>query len=186
MVGAVRTTKPATQNRLPAPSGHHHCPRESTFCARSSPGQGLPHLLSQRLHQMRQRTADMKLRGRKRGKGPTVLQEGQVCAIILEQRQLLVVLDAGTQGGQGQQQPLSSRPPTNACISRRPTIAHVSFYAARSIACRLAACAQCCERHKLCPGGCIWQWGCHPPILSRSAVFPRDGEDDGRAACRRR
>ena len=35
MVGAVRTTKPATQTHPLAPSGHHHCPRESTFCARS-------------------------------------------------------------------------------------------------------------------------------------------------------
>ena len=33
---------------------------------------------AQRLHQMRQRTTDMQLRGCKRGKGPTVLQEGQV------------------------------------------------------------------------------------------------------------
>ena len=38
MVAAVRTTKSATQNDLPAPSGHHHCPRESTSCAPS------PHL----------------------------------------------------------------------------------------------------------------------------------------------
>ena len=75
MVGAVRTTKPATQNHPPAPSGHHHCPRESTFCSSCSPAQGLPHLLPQRLHQMSHRTTDMQLRGCRRGKGTIVLHE---------------------------------------------------------------------------------------------------------------
>ena len=51
-------------------------------------------------------------------------------------------------GGQGQRQHLSSRPPTNAHISRRPTIAHVSFYAALTIVCSSRACAQWCERPK--------------------------------------
>ena len=46
MVGAVRTTKPATQNDLPAPSGHHHCPQESTFCAPQPHARPLGHLLA--------------------------------------------------------------------------------------------------------------------------------------------
>ena len=45
MVAAVRTTKSATQNDLPAPSGHHHCPRESTFCAPQPHARPLGHLL---------------------------------------------------------------------------------------------------------------------------------------------
>ena len=45
-------------------------------------------------------------------------------------------------GGQGQRQHLSSRPPTNAHIVRRPTIAHVSFLRALTIVRRLSSCTQ--------------------------------------------